>query len=361
MAPMAGVVIVHSIYLTQPVDSFGANAVLMFLHTNRELFFFVTAFVLSLSTRFWERPIDRLPFWRKRFPPVLFPYLFWTLIYWITDLMRFQPGVGLAAWWLGSDLWLGWFDLYFLLVTMQLYLFFPLLAWLIQRTRGHHLQLVAVSAAIELAITTVMQYWWPDMPGWVQWWFSSAQVEVTSYQLFFLLGALCAVHFDEVRAWINAHRGRTLLLALAGGLVGEGWYLLNMALGQTSSQAANVLQPAEAILVVASLLALWVLAEWAVARFPADGRLWKALRFAADASFGVFLVHMLVLTALYYTPVYHLIGFDRLPSPVATLLTIAIALTVTAAFVALLRHLPLAKLTTGRPRKRWTATERVAA
>jgi surface polysaccharide O-acyltransferase-like enzyme len=334
MAPMAGVVIVHSIYLTQPGESVGANAVLMFLHTNRELFFFVTGFVLSLSTRFWERPIDRMPFWRKRFPPVLFPYLLWTLIYWITDLMRFRPDVGLALWWLGGDLWLGWFDLYFLLVT--------------------------VSAAIELGITAVMQYLWPSTPGWVQWWFSSAQVEATSYQLFFIVGAVCAAHFDEVRAWIKAHQPATLLLALAGGVVGEGWYFVNLALGQPPGQAANVLQPPETLLVGTTLVSLWVLAEWAVEHFSPTSLVWRALGFAADASFGVFLMHMLVLTGLYYTPLYHQLGFDRLPSPVATLLTILIGLVVTGALVALLRHLPLALLTTGRPRRAWPRVVRAA-
>ena len=50
IVPMVGVVAVHSIIFTEPEASTGANALLMVLHTNREIFFFVTAFVLFYAT-----------------------------------------------------------------------------------------------------------------------------------------------------------------------------------------------------------------------------------------------------------------------------------------------------------------------
>ncbi len=351
---MAGVVVTHAIIATQPPDSPGANGALMILHTNRELFFFVSAFVLALSTRFWERDIVVWPFWRRRFPPVLFPYLLWNFVYWGTDLLRFRPSPDLAFWWIVGDLAHGWSDLYFLLVTMQLYVLMPLLAWLVMKTRGYHWWLLAVSAVLSLGGMWILQYFWTDFPNLVQWyWFGNAQAEFTSYQFFFVLGALCACHFDEIRAWLHAHRPLALWAALAGGLAGQGWYFLNLFwLGEPSSQAANVLQPAVMLLVPATLVALWMLGEWAVASYRHDGRLWRSIDFGADASFGVFLFHMLPITALVYTPLWGWLGLDLLPSPVATLITMVVALGVTVPCVAVLRRLPFSVWTTGRPRKR---------
>ncbi|MGH7919385.1 MAG: acyltransferase [Candidatus Dormibacteraceae bacterium] len=354
IAPMAGVVVTHAIIATQPAESAGANGVLVALHTNRELFFFVSAFVLSLSTRFWERSVDVRRFWRKRFPPVLLPYVLWNFIYWGTDLLQFRPPGGLALQWIAGDLLHGWSELYFLLVTMQLYVVFPLLAWLVMKTRGYHWWLLGVSAAITVLMSGILQYFWTSFPDWIQWyWFGNAQVVFTSYQFFFILGALCSCHFNELRAWLLAHRGTALWAALVAALAGEAWYVVNLKrLGQPPGQAANVLQPAELLLVVAAIVGLWVLAEWAVVRFPLDGRFWKATAFGADVSFGVFLFHMLVIILLTASPIWGWVGFDRLPSPLATVSTLVIALAVTLPCVALLRRLPLSAWTTGRPRLR---------
>jgi peptidoglycan/LPS O-acetylase OafA/YrhL len=353
IAPMAGVVIVHSIILTQPADSLGGNALLMVLHTNRELFFFVSAFVLAYSTRAWERSLEVGSFWRRRYPVVLVPYLVWTFIYWSIDVVHYQVGPTLFALdWLRIDLTQGWFDLYFLLVTMQFYLLFPLLAWLLRRARGHHLHLLGISAALQIGVTVVMQYWWPYTPWFVQQWFTYAQVEITSYQFYFLAGALAAIHIDRWLPWLRSHSRHALLLALAGLAVGEGWFWLNLRLSETAIQASNVFQPAELILVGSVLVLLWLLAEHFLARHQLGGRVWSSIRFGADASFGVFLAHMLVLSALVYTPVHTLLGLDGLPAPLVAVITVALTLVTTTALVTALRASPLSWPVLGRARRR---------
>ena len=351
---MAGVVVTHAIVATQPPDSPGANGVLMILHTNRELFFFVSAFVLALSTRFWERDINVWPFWRRRFPPVLFPYILWNFVYWGTDLLRFRPPPDMAFSWIVGNLAHGWNDLYFLLVTMQLYVLMPVLVWLVMKTRGYHWWLLGASALLSAAGFWILQYYWPEFPYPIQWyWFGNAQAEFTSYQFFFVLGVLCACHFNEIRAWLRAHGPLALWAALAGGVAGQGWYFVNLFwLGQPSTQAANVLQPAVMLLVPATLVALWMLGEWAVVAHAEGGRFWRWIDFGADASFGVFLFHMLPITALVYSPLWGWLGFNLLPSAVATVVVFAITLAVTLPCVAGLRRLPFSIWTTGRPRKR---------
>lgn len=353
IAPMAGVVIVHGLLLTQPLDSLGGNALLMVLHTNRELFFFVSAFVLAYSTRAWEAHVDVRRFWRRRYPVVVVPYLLWTFVYWGIDVFHYNVGPTLFALdWLRTDLTLGWFDLYFLLVTMQFYLLFPLLAWLLRRTRRYHVHLLAISAGLQLGITLVMQYWWPYMPWPVQWWWQFAQVEVTSYQFYFLAGALAAFHIDRWLPWLRSHRRPALLAALGGLAVGEGWYWLNLRLWQAPSQASNVFQPAELLLVAAVLVCLWLLADRLLARHQLGGGIWSSIRFGADASFGVFLAHMLVLSAIIYTPVRGWLGLDRMPLPLTAVVVIGVTLVVTTAFVAMLRSSPLSWPVLGRNRRR---------
>jgi peptidoglycan/LPS O-acetylase OafA/YrhL len=359
IVPMIGVVAVHALIFTQPTRSPGANAVLMILHANREVFFFVTAFVLFLSAARRSGGEPLLQFWRRRYPVVVAPYLAWTGIYWLQtqNWVPWPPGPALGL--LGVDLALGWFHLYFLLVTMQLYAAFPLLAWLIRRTRGRHWWLLGASVAVQVAFTTLYQYGWGITPGWLQTWFAYAQVELTSYQLYFVLGALAADHLDECLAWIRRH-GRAALAAVLGATAAaEAWYGINMAVGETADQAAGVFQPAAILVAGAALVGLALAADRLAVGFAADGAFWRTVRRGARTSFGVYLGHMLPLQLLLLTPAATLIGLHRLPLPLLGVAVLAIVLCATFAIVVALQRTPLSVVLTGRegvrPARRWQA------
>jgi len=353
IVPMAGVVAVHTLIFTQPAGSVGANAALMVLHANREVFFFITAFVLVHSTRGGGGPRPWLGrFWRRRYPVVVVPYLAWTVIYWLqTESGRpWPPEPALRL--LGIDLALGWFHLYFLLVTMQLYAIFPLLAWLVRRTRGRHLWVLGASAALQLASMALLEYGYALVPGPVQTWFAYAQVEASSYQLAFVAGALAADHAEDCLAWIRRH-GRAALAAAAGAtLAAEAVYALNLALGRGPQQAADVFQPAALLPVVAAILGLAVLADRLARTHPPDGALWRTVRVAARASFGVYLGHMLPMQLLLLTPLATLAGLRAIPLPLQAAAVLALILAVTFALVTALQHTALSVALTGRPRRR---------
>ncbi|HXM56800.1 MAG TPA: acyltransferase [Candidatus Dormibacteraeota bacterium] len=365
IVPMIGVVAVHALIFTQPTASPGSNAVLMILHANREVFFFVTAFVLFLAAarRSGNEPLLR--FWRRRYPFVVAPYLAWTAIYWLQtqNWAPWPPGPALTL--LGVDLALGWFHLYFLLVTMQLYAVFPLLAWLVRRTRGRHWWLLGASLAVQVAFTALFQYGSSFTPGWLQTWFAYAQVQLTSYQLYFVMGALAADHLDECLAWIRRH-GRAALLAVVGATaVAEAWYGLNQAVGETADQAAGVFQPAAILVAVAALVGLALAADWLALAFPNDGLVWRTVRRAARTSFGVYLGHMLPLQLLLLTPLATLIGLHALPLPLLGVAVLAIVLGATFAMVVALQRTRLSVVLTGRqgrvPRQRWRAASPATA
>jgi len=365
IVPMIGVVATHALIFTQPVQSTGSNAVLMLLHANREIFFFVTAFVLYLSVARRSEPEPIVRFWRRRYPLIVVPYLIWTLIYWLQSegWVPWPPGPALNL--LGVDLALGWFHLYFLLVTMQLYAVFPLLVWLVRRTRGHHWWLLGISTAVQLVFTAQFQYGSAWAPWWLQTWFNYAQVELTSYQLYFVLGALAADHLDECLAWIRRHPRAALATVVASAVGAEAWYVLNLAIGERPDIASGVFQPASLLTVVASVLGLALLADRLALTHPADGRVWRTVRAGAQTSFGVYLGHMLPLQLLLLTPLVTLLGLHALPMAVQAAIVLGLVLAATFAMVRLFQRTPLAVALTGRdggrPQRRRRAAPATAA
>lgn len=349
---IVSVLATHIVIFTQPSSAWGAQGLTVILHVSRFAFFFITAFVLYLN--YGGRPLKVLPFWRKRFPPVLVPYLAWTVIYW--QYNRFFPWGGYPSTLsasllqLGENLLGGWFQLYFLIVTFQLYLVFPLIRWVVRRTEGHHLLLLAVSGGVQVLWMYVMQYQWSHLPGVLQAVFGKAQEEIWSYQFFFLVGAVAAAHKD---ALIETLRRRApelwplvpVLLAAA-----FGFYALNLALGQAPTSAAGVFQPATVLAFFGGMLGLGLLAQHLADTRPRSGVVWRLFVWAGEISFGIYLSHMVVLQFV-VLPQIQALGLNQLPTPVDGVVSWALTVAGTVLLVSILRHLPFANALTGRPRR----------
>ncbi|MBO0701957.1 MAG: acyltransferase, partial [Candidatus Dormibacteraeota bacterium] len=242
--PMVGVIVTHVLLYTAPGASRGAGALLMLLHVNREVFFFVSAFVLAYSTGAVRQRFDVPRFWRRRFPPVVAPYIAWTVVYWLLVSELGAPGRVPTATSLLADLATGWLQLYFLLVTMQIYLLFPLLAWLVRRTYGFHWLVLLVSAALQVGLDWVFQYRPGLIPGPIFGAALWAQDEVTSYQFYVVAGVVAAAHWRQLVEFARAHRRSLVLAAVATLAGGELVYAWNLHLGYLPQGASADLQPA---------------------------------------------------------------------------------------------------------------------
>jgi peptidoglycan/LPS O-acetylase OafA/YrhL len=153
----SAVIAVHSIDFTQTGASRVAAGTLMVLQFGRAVFFGLTGFVLVYSTR--DRTVAVRPFWRRRFPYVLVPYIVWTVVYYVFgELTAPSPQLSWGA--LGGHLLGGdaQYHLYFLLVTMQLYLVFPWLVRFVRATAARAWWVLAVVAAVDLAWLAELQY-----------------------------------------------------------------------------------------------------------------------------------------------------------------------------------------------------------
>ena len=73
----------HTTSLTAAPTRMAAGAILVVGHASREVFLFLSAFVLAY--RAYRRPLPARAFWRRRLPLVLVPYIVWTAIYVVAD------------------------------------------------------------------------------------------------------------------------------------------------------------------------------------------------------------------------------------------------------------------------------------
>ncbi|HKF79048.1 MAG TPA: acyltransferase [Candidatus Dormibacteraeota bacterium] len=287
-----GVIGVHAVASTTRPASVTGGAAMVLLHVNREVFFVLTALVLTHS--YASRPLRLGRFYARRYWLVATPYVAWTAVYLLADGLPASLPAALTR--LGTDLVTGdaRYHLYFLLVTMQIYLVFPLLLRLLQAARGHHVSLLAASLVVQLAFSAGIHYRVPA-PGLLGVWLARPAALLPSYQFFVLLGAVAALHLERLAGWVRRRPSFVALTGAAAVAVGLASYGADLLLRRAPvAHASEVFQPAIAVESVGVALALFALGtRWAAWRRP--GWLDRVVRDAAESSFGIYLAHPLLL------------------------------------------------------------------
>jgi len=348
---VAFVVSVHTLANAASGVSTPLGAFITVLHTSRELFFLLTAFVLAYN--YGQRDGIRWPqFWRRRYVLVVPAYLLWSLVYFFADGRHLDPASAALAT-LGHDLLTGAsrYQMYFLLVTMQVYLAFPVLRWLLRRTAGHHFALFAAALAYQTALTVAIQL---DLvrTGLIGAWLHGPDSLLFSYLFYVVAGGLAAWHFDRLAAFTRRHTGWAAPVAVAGVALGVGAYLAQVwAGGMTPGTASAVFQP---VVVVESLCFGWALLAAALAWTDAGARHRRLISAGADGSFGIYLAHPLLLQgALALASVTGVLAALRAAPAgleIAAVLGIGVPLIygLSGVLVALARRTPLSLPLTGR-------------
>jgi peptidoglycan/LPS O-acetylase OafA/YrhL len=332
------------------------------LHFTREVFMFTTAFVLVYT--YAGSDFKLAAYLRKRGVTVLVPYLLWSVFY--VAFTAWMGGVSLSptrfamttlkAIPTGSAS----YQLYYILLTLQFYAIFPLLLRLLPWIRRHVRLVLATSLALELVVLALDFVFVENLhapsvfpPGWAIRIDSYLPSFVLTYQFYFILGAVAALHFDRVSAFLLAH-GRAIVAAFALAL---GAYWFNFALSvwvghNTADYAIAVLQPEMVPYSVVVLAFLGYLAcRWAPPARPGEApakprgaRTWHTL---ADATFGVYLVHPVFLTPAltYVAPTLP----AALPIPVRVALILVPVAALSVGVSVLLLRTPGLSALVGRP------------
>jgi len=268
-------------------------------HTSRELFFLLTALVLAYNYGHRSH-VQWLRFWRRRYWLVVPAYVVWSLIYYAAD--GHWPGSVLAA---AAAFWHDLltagarYHMYFLLVTMQMYLLFPALRWVLRKTAGHHLALFLAACAYQLALTAELHYHLVrsgPLTGWLN--EAGVGIWLESYVLYIVGGAIAGWHFDQLCAFTRRHaRPATVaLVAGFGAATGLAVYFAEIyALGATPAAASGVFQP---VVVVEALAFGWALLATGLLWSDRGARHRKFFAAGSASSFGIYLAHPLVLQGL---------------------------------------------------------------
>jgi peptidoglycan/LPS O-acetylase OafA/YrhL len=270
------------------------------MHFTREVFMFTTALVLVYT--YVDKRFDLGVFWRKRGIGVVVPYAIWSAIYLMLPPQSVPPD-RFAATWL-RDLWTGdaAVQLYYILLTIQFYLLFPLILWLLPLFDRYPWRTLFISGALELLMLgtyffVVLQ---PPVANTAAgaWMIKYLARLAPVYQFYFVLGAVCALRLDRLRTFALRH-GRLIALGFGAGLLlygGNYVYWVGVARDDPVS-AIEVLQPVMLFYSLGVIAFMWwVACRWAGSagdsQPPAGARLWRLL---ADASFGVYLLHPLFI------------------------------------------------------------------
>jgi peptidoglycan/LPS O-acetylase OafA/YrhL len=340
----ASVVATHVVGNANPITSVTPNAVVNLLHYTRQAFFFISALVLVHAYR--DGPGNM----RRRVSVLGVPYLVWSTIYAVLGL------VVAYSWWATGRLPWTWlvgllqgtdgYHMYFLLVSVEFAVVFPVFLKLLRATRGHHALLLAGSGLLELGLMALYHYvYLPD--GW--WRAVAGESSLTAYQFWVIAGGVTAMHFDRFHGWVTRHRllvwGSLVLVCAAATAI----FFADVAHGETPEYASRSLQPVTVPLSLAAIGAFYLMSvRIAGIRQPLARRV---IDFGTYLSFGIYLSHPALLTGLLYLQ-------RTLPAPVtrhAVLVTVGLcvidfALAVLAA--ALLSRTRWSKALVGRPRRR---------
>ncbi|MGD0698553.1 MAG: acyltransferase [Trebonia sp.] len=358
---MVFVVGVHTLAFGGGQVTLALGAVTTVFHTSRELFLLLTALVLTYNYGH-RKHLHWLRFWRRRYWLVLPAYVTWSAIYYAAD----GPGRGpFPSAFLHDLLNAGArYHLYFLLVSMQIYLLFPVFRWVLRKTEGYHCWLLAAAVAYQLWLTCALHYHLgrPAAGALAEWLNGAGQgIWVDSYLLYVVAGAIAGWHFEQICAFTRRHLGtvgRIALAAAVGVAAGIGTYLTEIyGFGATPANASAVFQP----IVAGEALAF----GWALL---GAGLLWsdrgaphrKFCAAGSASSFGIYLAHPLVLQGLIAVTSAGFLGANggllgavrRAPDGLEVIALLGVAVPVIYAVAWLIasaaRRTPLSLMLTGR-------------
>jgi peptidoglycan/LPS O-acetylase OafA/YrhL len=343
------VVLQHSLLWNVQVGNTPAWALVMLLHFSRTAFFFLAAFMLTYSQI--TRPRSTLGFWRRRYVQIGVPFLVWTLIYWVFTMAMFNSWN--QAW---SLLWnytvYGYYQLYFVVVLLLLYLVFP---WLLRAVRAcrHHGALMTGSLLFALLLAADLHY--PSSFGVVgKWTFDIASKwpwarNPITYQEQFVAGILVALHFDQVRRFVERWYRQVIAGAVVMGVIATMWYLIAVWTGETTGRASDLYQPVAFLWFTAAVAALecgaWM--WWRrSARRPGRTSGILSAEYLAGLTGGIFFCHVLfinlVRTGLRNAGIAPHLGWAGLVA-----VTFVLTMGSSALFAALLLRTPLRWVLTG--------------
>lgn len=274
------------------------------LHYNREIFIFVTGLVLTYV--YMNRRYSKKQFWLKRAGLVVIPYVVWSIIYVILNHQNMSVSNFLKV--AVHDILTGnaSFQLYYILLTIQLYILFPLFLAFIKKVAARPWLTLGISLILQIVFLYYNFHFLQSVrdPSPFLKTFLKYQDRIAFvYQFFFFLGAYTAIYFDRVSFFLKKY-GKWVFGSFFISLVlysAYYYYQLNQ-LNLSIWRATTVLQPSVALYsIVVIAFVGWLSLLWAQKR-----QFYSLIHVLSETSFGIYFVHVLFLswTTKYILPLF---------------------------------------------------------
>ncbi|WP_442601565.1 acyltransferase [Paenibacillus sp. KN14-4R] len=271
------------------------------------LFIFISGLLLFYN---YDGNIPYIGFIRKRFKDIVMPFLPWAVLYAIMfhglDLST------LASWQkLGLLVFTGTacYHLWYVVMTMQLYLIFPFLQRASMRLRR-------VSGRITLILTVILGVLYIAMlarSGWIYETAYRLNIPILTdffteyldrnalmFLFYFIMGAAVGMHLEKWRAWLMKYRW--ILISIYAAMVLGMLYKVIAGFKLKPELAINyndtlLLQPLMAIFLIISVLAMHVITIHLSAK--ANPFISKIIMIIGSYSYVAYLAHALMLKYAY--------------------------------------------------------------
>ena len=149
------VVAVHVLSFTQFLNDTTAgvqvqNGFITSVHFTRDVFMFITA--LALTYVYFGKPFSGKRFWAKRSIGILLPYCIWSIAYTWVNTSQHSPAVFAKAALFNILTGNASYQLYYILLTIQLYLVLPLFLLFLKHIKQHPWRAISISFALQVLL-----------------------------------------------------------------------------------------------------------------------------------------------------------------------------------------------------------------
>ncbi|MCK8489624.1 acyltransferase [Paenibacillus sp. MBLB2552] len=288
--------------LNSPVYYF-YNWMNIFFKIGTPSFIFLSSFVLFYN--YYDQPISRKlvsKFYKKRLTYIILPYVLVSCCYFVLVAIYRHDFINNSKLYelklLGTALLTGtaYTHLYFVFISIQFYLLFPLFLWLFQSFRNHRVWLALIlpcGLALQWGFVFLNKYEL-QLPNKASY--------AISYMGYYMLGAILAIYFGKVKAWLSTEwkalpklqKGWTAALWIGWLVIAlihvQLWYSFRQGLSSPNSLWFELLWN------VHSLFSALVLMKAAFYIQRKGSGFWiRSLTRLGELSFGIYLFHPFIL------------------------------------------------------------------
>ncbi|MFC5405395.1 acyltransferase [Cohnella soli] len=274
------------------------NFLNIFAKVGTPTFIFLSSFVLFYS--YYCRPLDGKlisSFYKKRLLYILVPYALFSVIYFV--MVRYSANEvlfdadALATFWKKLITGKAYAHLYFVFISIQFYVLFPVLLWATKRWARMVHFLIPIGFIVQWSFVLLNKYYWQvtNKGSWS-----------LSYFSFFFLGAALGIYYPKIKNWIVVSKANASLSRVLGwGLLWATWLTIALAHVSIYYQArANGVRYNSMLYEflwnfhsITAALVIVQAAFFIYRRFPTS--LSRLLQPIGQYSFGIYLIHLLFL------------------------------------------------------------------